>query len=52
MGATLRPAMMLAVNTNALVANAVHMKVHDVHLIVTSMNFPMAVTRSMGLASY
>ncbi|GEM_PF-1384779 len=45
MGATLRPAMTLAVNTNALVANAGH-------LIATSMNFPMPVTRSMGLASY
>ena len=49
MGATLRPAMMLAVNTNALVANAVHMKVHDVQLIVTSMNFPMACNAQYGL---
>jgi len=41
MGATLRPAMTLAVNTNALVANAGH-------LIATSMNFPMACNAQYG----
>ena len=41
MGATLRPAMTLAVNTNALVANAGH-------LIATSMNFTMVCNAQYG----
>ena len=48
MGATLRPAMTLAVNTNTSVANALHIKVYGVHLIATSMNFPMACNAQYG----